>query len=356
MNAIVEEAVREPRTALADVVYTICPVLAASGIAVELGWLEEELTRAGGRAIYLRSLADNAGWLPHFTHSLPNLFREGGSIPAIHAKADLTDTTLIGLTWVRDGADGQIVVGVQSGIRRVADLKGRRIGLYHSLNKDKADFRRATAERGILLALALAGLGRQDVEIVDIDDPETPTYRPAPKPADYLAHGIAKEERSDGELLALDAGRIDAIYAGGGRADKLAGSGKYTSIEDLACHPDWTLQVANNPFTNAVSTGFARQHPQIVVGFLRASIRAARWINENRTAAAQIFQRTTGQDARRIARLIADVDFVPELSPRNLAALEVQKNFLLDQGYIKRDLDVHAWADDRYLKEALASF
>ncbi len=355
MNAVTE-TIRRPRAVLAQAHYTICPVLVASNIAVELGWLEEEFRQVGASAIYLRSLADNAGWLPHFTHGLPALFREGGAIPAIHARADLADTTLIGLTWVRNGSGGQILVGADSGIRTVAGLRGRRIGLYRSLNKDKVDFRRATAERGILLALELAGLARKDVEIIDIDDTETPQYQPAARPAHYLAQGREKEKKGDPEIAALRSGHVDAIYAGGGRAEKLVETGTFTAIEDLSRHPDWTLQIANSPFTGTVNTEFARQHPEIVVAFLRAAIRAGRLINENTSLAAQFFQRTTGYySARHIERIISGVNLVPQLSERNLAALDVQKKFLLDHGYIRNDFEVRSWADDRYLQEALRS-
>jgi ABC-type nitrate/sulfonate/bicarbonate transport system substrate-binding protein len=353
MNAVTQ-TLRQANTNVTTTHYTICPVLAASAIAVELGWLDEEFRAVGANPVYLRSLSDNAGWLPHFTHTIDALFRDGGAIPALHAKADLADTTLIGLTWVRGGAGGHILVRGDSAIRTVAGLKGRRIGLYRSLNTDKVDFRRATAHRGILLALELAGLSRGDVEIVDLDDRETPQYRPAAKPSDYLAQGREKEKAADPETDALRAGTVDAIYARGGRAEKLTDSGAFAAIEDLSRHPDWRLQVANSPFTATVNTGFARQHPEIVIAFLRAAIRAGRLVNENPTFAAQIFQRTSGyRDTRQILRLLEGVSLVPQLSPRNLAALQVQKDFLLEQGYIERDFDVRDWADDSYLREAL---
>ncbi len=44
-----------------EALYTICPVLAASNVAAELGWLDEEFQRVGAKATYLRSLPDNAG-------------------------------------------------------------------------------------------------------------------------------------------------------------------------------------------------------------------------------------------------------------------------------------------------------
>ena len=49
---------------------------------------------------------------------------------------------------------------------------------------------------------------------------------------------------------------------------------------------------------------------------------------------------------------IKGVDMVPNLSPRNLAAVEIGKDFMLGHGYIKRDFDVHEWAAPQFLEKA----
>lgn len=345
-----ERVAPEPVEAL----YTICPVLNASAVAAELGWLDEEFRRVGAKGVYLRSLADNAGWIPHYTHGRPNLFRDGGAIPTIQAKADLTDTTLIGLTWGQTG--GQILVHADSGIHRVADLRGRRIGLIKSLNSAKIDFQRATAERGIELALALAGLSRAEVDIVDLEHADDQSYAPAAKPSEVWGRARAHFGHLAADVAAIEAGTVDAIYSGDARAFGLVATGRYKVIEDLAQHADWTLQVANGPYTAAVNTAFAKAHRDVVVAFLRAAIRAGRWINEHRAAAADLFRRVTFyEDARQVERIIADFDLVPNLSARNLAAIDIQKNFLISHGYVRNDFDVRAWADSSYLEEALAS-
>lgn len=341
---------------LTEAHYTICPVFVASNIAVEFGWLEEEFKRVGARAIYLRSLANNAGWIPHYTHGLDNLFRDGGAIPTIRARADLADTTLIGLTSAQTG--GQILVRSDSGIRRVADLKGRKFGIVTSQNKNKIDFSRATAHRGILLALELAGLTESDASIVDLPDADDPRFLPAQRPSELWAQ--SREHHFNPafakDLIALQDGHIDAIYGNPGRTDALVKSGKYTVIEDLASHPDWTLQIANGPYTNAVNTEFAKAHPEVVVAFLRASVRAGRWINRHRAAAAEIFRRVTLYDnVKVIEKEIATTDFVPQLSPKNIAAIEILKNFLRKHGYVTNDFAASDWADNSYLEEAIRS-
>jgi hypothetical protein len=46
------------------------------------------------------------------------------------------------------------------------------------------------------------------------------------------------------------------------------------------------------------------------------------------------------------------VNLVPNLSPQNLAAIEIGKNFMLSHGYIKHDFDVHKWAAPEFLEQA----
>ena len=43
---------------------------------------------------------------------------------------------------------------------------------------------------------------------------------------------------------------------------------------------------------------------------------------------------------------------VPSLSPKNLAQIEIGKDFMLEHGYIQRDFDVHAWAAPEFLEQA----
>ena len=43
---------------------------------------------------------------------------------------------------------------------------------------------------------------------------------------------------------------------------------------------------------------------------------------------------------------------VPNLSPQNLASVEIGKNFMLSHGYIKNDFDVHEWAAPEFLEQA----
>ena len=345
---------RKPRQESTEVVYTICPVLVASHVAVAKGWLEPELARFGGSARYLWSLpAEN--WLSHFNHTLPNQIRDGGNIPPIHARSKGRDTKLIGLTCSGDG--GQILVRVDSGIHRVADLRGRRVGLYHRPRTDRVDFWRATAERGILLALELSGLKREEVEWVDVtvEGPDYPSTVPVETPAQrFKTADTGKDSLYGAEIAALLAGTVDAIYSNGSRAHQHHATGKVKSIEDLRRYPDWTLQVANSPYAITVSAELAERHRELVVGYLRAALRAGRWVHEHRRTATQTFGQVLPQwgESRLLKAELARHQFAPNLSPRNLAGVAVQKRFLLERGYIDRDFDLAAWVDPTFLEEA----
>lgn len=340
-------------SARGEAFYTICPVVTGSNVAAELGWLDEEFERAGVKLSYLRSLPDEVGWLPHFSHRLDALFRDGGANPAIWAKADRQDTTLVGLTAAPFA--GHIVVRSRSGLHRVEDLRGRRIGLTRSLDAEKIDWWRASAHRSILEALALHGLSAEEVELVDVPNPDTHPTGQFRRPSQVWA--ARKGDFGSPEVRALADGRVDAIYSSNGRTSTLEETGEFKAIEDLDRHPDWTLRVSNSPWTITVNTRLAEEHPEAVVAFLRAAIRGARWIRANPEEASEVLTRVTFfRDAREVRRLLAtDVDLVPALSPRNLAGLELQKRFLLDHGYVRHDFDLSAWARPAFLEEALAS-
>lgn len=343
-----------------ELLYTICPVLVASNVALELGWIDDELGKVGASATYLRSVPGEEAWQAHYNHSSERLLRDGGNSPAVWAQADLRPTVLVGLTQAQPA--GKIIVRADSDLYRLADLKGRRVAIYKSLKSEKIDFRRATSEHGILAALALAGLKRDEVEWVDIEDKDSHRETPSRTPAGIWAQRHADLDAivsgaHSREARALAEGRVDAIYDSSiGTSALLESSGRFKVLEDLDRYPDWTLKIANAPRTITVSKEFAEANRDVVVAWLRASIRAGRWINANPDAASQVFHRTTVYPvAGEVAKALRHYDLVPNLSAQNLSGLTIEKNFLLEHGYIGNDFDVSAWADASYLEEALAS-
>ncbi|SFZ81420.1 ABC-type nitrate/sulfonate/bicarbonate transport system, substrate-binding protein [Devosia enhydra] len=347
-------------TATRELIYTICPVLVASNVALELGWIEDNLAKVGARATYLRSIAEPGIWKAHYNHDSDRLIRDGGNSPAIWSHADLRPTVLLGLTQAQPA--GKIIVRADSEFFRVGDLKGHRFGIYASRNDGKIDHRRATTEHGILTTLKVHGLKRDDVQWVDVEDADAHDEAPANRPGGVWAQSRDGWNRLAGGVRTLEAkalldGRIDALYDYSvGNAAVLERTGLFKVIEDLDNYPDWTLRIANAPRTLAVSKAFAEANRDIVVAYIRANIRAGRWINANPDAAAEIFLRTTiYPDAREIAKALRNYDLVPNLDPQNLAGLAIEKDFLIAHGYIRNDFDISQWADPSYLEEAHAT-
>jgi ABC-type nitrate/sulfonate/bicarbonate transport system substrate-binding protein len=82
-------------------------------------------------------------------------------------------------------------------------------------------------------------------------------------------------------------------------------------------------------------------------------IKVGRWANEHKRAAAAILDKQTFyRDAEDTYRGIKDVDIVPNLSHKNLTAVEIGKDFMLSHGYIKNDFDVQKWAAPEFLEQA----
>jgi ABC-type nitrate/sulfonate/bicarbonate transport system substrate-binding protein len=97
----------------------------------------------------------------------------------------------------------------------------------------------------------------------------------------------------------------------------------------------------------------AEKHPELVVAWLKAMIKVGRWANEHKHAAASILDKQTYyRDVEDTYRGIKDVDIVPNLSPKNLRAVEIGKDFMLSHGYIKHDFDVYKWAAPKFLEKA----
>jgi ABC-type nitrate/sulfonate/bicarbonate transport system substrate-binding protein len=242
----------------------------------------------------------------------------------------------------------------------MSDLKGRKIGLSKSLNTRKCDWWRITEEQGIELMLRLNGMTRKDVQIVEFPYPDDwygdpKMLVPIENPMELWLKRDHKHDLSVRPLEnALEKGVVDAIYSQSKYFQHLQeATGKFKAIEDLSRYPDWTLQSCNLPAVITCTEEMAEQHPELVVALLKGMIKVGRWCNEHKHAAAAILDKGTFYlDVEDTYRNIEDVDMVPSLSPQNLAAIEIGKDFMLSHGYIKRDFEVQKWAAPEFLEAA----
>lgn len=341
-----------------EVYFTNCPMVSANNIDQELGWCKTDFKHIGVDYSYFRSRREN-DWYPHYIHNLDNLIRFGGLYPPIEVNADIRRTKLLGCTWVYEG--GCMMVRARDPIYRMKDLKGKKIGLSKSLNTVKNDWWRITEHLGIESMLRMNDMTMSDVNIVEFPYPDDWYSDPAMldpmiNPTDVWGRRDHKHDLAFRPLeTALLEGKVDAIYTLSKHLQHLQeDTGKIKAIEDLSRYPDWTLQVANTPAVITCTDVMANEHPELVVTYMKAMIKVGRWANEHKRAASVILDRQTFyRDAEDTYRAIKDVDMVPNLSPQNMACVEIGKDFMLKNGYIKNDFDVSKWAAPEFLEQAV---
>ena len=340
-----------------EVYFTNCPMVSANNIDQELGWCKTDFKAIGIDYSYFRSRRET-DWYPHYIHNQDNLIRFGGLYPPIHVQADIRRTRLLGATWVHEG--GCMAVRAGDPIWRMKDLKGKKIGLSKSLNTIKNDWWRIQEHMGIESMLMLNDTTMKDVQIVEFpypddwyDDPKM--LEPLINPTDLWATRDHKRDLAFRPLeTALLSGKVDAIYTQSKVFQHLQeDTGQIRMIEDLSRRADWKLQVANTPAVITCTDVMAREHPELVVTYMKAMIKVGRWANQYKQAAAVLLDRQTFyRDAEDTYQGIKDVDMVPNLSPQNLACVTTGKDFMLKNGYIKNDFDVQKWAAPEFLEMA----
>jgi ABC-type nitrate/sulfonate/bicarbonate transport system substrate-binding protein len=334
---------------LSQVYYTICPVKVASHLAMHQGFFDQAFARDHVEFTHISTLPANQ-WAVHYTHNHPHFFRDGGNIPPLWTRAEGADTVLIGLSFARRRQS--ILVAQDSAITSVRDLRGKTVSLPQ--RQDEIDFYRAMAHRGILVALQLHGIDPEEVKFVDV---------PATKAmSTQEGGGSVWSTKSDStvaygeEVAALLEGKVEAIYQSGGRVGMVLATGAVRSICDLDTSPDLFARVSNcDPAVITVSGTLARQYPERVVHYLEAALRGAAWAQQQQDEAIRILAKETFTTEESF-RASFPPDFYqtlePELSEQGLAALEIQKQFLLDHTYIERDFSLQEWADASFLEAA----
>ncbi|MQY27566.1 ABC transporter substrate-binding protein [Nocardia aurantia] len=315
--------------------FTRCPVPTATGIAADRGWLTAEFAADG---LAVRSLQDaGPGVLrdSHYTHALTGLFREGGNVPALWARAGGEPTRLIGLTWIEERQ--AVLVRRGHDLTTPAQLAGLRVAIPR--RPIAIDFWRAMALAGFAGALAAAGLTLGDVRPVDIDA--------APGAGQWVA-----------ELGALRDGRVDAVYVKGALAVEAAARHDAVVALDLDSFPDKGIRINNGtPRPVTVHQRLLDEHPEIVSRFLAVLLEAADWAAANPADVPRILAAETGAGAAGVAGAYAwtgHPDLRLDLSGPRLELLARQEHFLRDHGFLAAPVDVAAWADPAPLAAATA--
>lgn len=343
---------------LSRIWFTRCPVPTATGLAYQLGWLDEEFSSDG---IEIKTLQDSRELgRHHYDHQLPELIREGGNILALAARAQGAETRLIGLTWIDEWQ--AILVRPDSGITQPAHLKGKRLALPDWNDHVIPSHQRGTSiARGMSIqgyrgALRSAGLTFDDVELVEV-----PANRAHPDQT-FVAKTSGPGQLWSG-IDYLARGEVDAVYVKGASAvDAARAAGVVVGI-DLDQLTDPIYRINNGtPRPITVHADLLNRHFDVLVRFLAQTLRAADWAADNLERVRDVLEKETRGSSEAVSEAYRN-DFhrhlYPDLSAQRLSWFESQKQSLWLHGFLEHNFDFADWVDHRPLlaaRELLASW
>ncbi len=329
--------------------------MTASAMAIQKGWLAEELS-SGGTLLRPRGWGAagiaSDGLAPE---ALAGVFREGANIAPIWNRANGADTAVVALTWV-DEAQG-IFTRANGGIRDLGGLNGARLGLPVGWLPDLSGFPRAVALRGLLSGLEMAGLGHKQVTFVDVADGRDAAGRLV---ADWITPvGAADDDRDDqdDQVDALLSGEVDAIFLRSRAAVRALRYPRLRELIDLNQLADPLARLNSATLRPlVVDRSFLESHSDLVVRYLTVLLRTAAWAEHHHDEVVQLISSEVG--GLRAEEVVEahgpDVHraFTPALTGPYVSALEEQKNFLRDWRFLPADFSVTNWVVADPLVEA----
>jgi ABC-type nitrate/sulfonate/bicarbonate transport system substrate-binding protein len=316
-----------------------------SALATHLGLLDEELATELDLDVIL-SRRDLPAVMRDPRRSDDDWIRDAELTSAMRDRAAGSDSRLVALAFLE--ISSPVVTLTSSGIRSVADLKGKRLGILTTKDGVR-DLGYAQQIKVYTTTLGTAGLTLHDVRFVPLEGekPDLPAIRAKEKRIKTaLEFGKDIAER-------LQRHEFDAIAV-----DAASDVGHHVSVRilyDTVEHPDSLARAHPDSLRGLVVSGhLLRERRDLVVRVLARLLQAADWAKarpkDTATAFAKSFTSNFDELTGRYKNLSEGLQI--SLGIEKILSLQAHKNFLLRHRLISRDFDIDSWVDHGPLVEA----
>jgi ABC-type nitrate/sulfonate/bicarbonate transport system substrate-binding protein len=316
----------------------------ASALASHLGLLDDELATESDFDVIFSPSA------PRFTgsrrHGEGHWIHDSELVSAHRDRADGSDTRLLALSFLQ--ISSPVITLTSSGIRSVADLKGKRVGIATTRDGFR-DLGYAQQLKAYTTALGTEGLTLHDIRFVPFDREKS----------DSAVIRTREEKieaaRETGKEIAerLQRHEFDAIAVES--ASDVAHHASVRILYDTVEHPDFLARAHAESLRGIVVSGeLLRERRGLVVRVLARLLQAADWAKARPREAASSL---AGSFAGNFDELAGQYKNLSEglqinLGVEKILSLKAQKILLLRHRLVARDFDIDAWVDHGPLVEA----
>jgi aliphatic sulfonates family ABC transporter substrate-binding protein len=292
----------------------LTPLDGTVGIAIEHGLLDEELAKVNAILEVIQLTTEGGAGAGEILGSNSVDIASWGEIPILHSVASGLPLEIIAIDPFGGSRNG-ITVRSESGITSITDLKGKKVASTYGGNSH------------LFLSYVLHKNGldiNQDVEFVNL--------------------------RSSERKIALLGGQIDAVSDGLQNVfqwEKEEGWAKVIfTVNDV---PEWSGQGVT-----VVQAEYGKAHPEIVVAYLKAVVRAQEWVNENPDAFIKRQSEISSVPLWAYEYQYPNREYIqiPALGDREIEMLNNSKQALLQVGLEKRDFDLVSKINVSYMEQA----
>lgn len=272
-------------------------------VAYRLGYLDEELSQVGA----------SYEWKSFKSGPLVNEAVAAGEadlgfmadLPAIIAKSNGLPIEVI--SNVAYGEKGlAVLVKKDSDIENVADLKNKKVAYATG----------SYAQHLLALLLSNEGLSLNDVQSVNLGAGDQPA--------------------------ALQSGEVDAIVIWEQYISQLTSDGTARVLAD------GTGIKRGNMVTYALSD-YADQNPDVIEAYIKALNRADELINKDPEQAAEAVAEDFGVSKDLMIKIIPNFTYTTEFTDEDISEITKVKDFSLDSGIIKNDIDIQSFINKEFL-------